>query len=88
MATAHDSFDKDVGPGDGEVESGSEKAYANHVDAKFADEKALPAIALAGSRAFQAPEFIRNMTPEERAVIENRLKWKIDLRLMPMITIM
>ena len=36
----------------------------------------------------QAPEFIRNLTPEERADLEKRLKRKIDLRLLPAIIIM
>lgn len=38
--------------------------------------------------ALQAPEFIRNMTPEERAIAEKKLKWKIDLRLLPMVVLM
>jgi hypothetical protein len=36
----------------------------------------------------QAPEFIRNLTPEERVELEKRLKRKIDLRLLPAIIIM
>ena len=36
----------------------------------------------------QAPEFIRNLTPEERAHLEKKLKRKIDLRLLPAIIIM
>jgi hypothetical protein len=39
-------------------------------------------------RRFEAPEFIRNWTPEERHAAEKRLKAKIDLRLMPMIILM
>lgn len=34
------------------------------------------------------PEFIRNLTPEERARLEKALKRKIDLRLLPAIIIM
>ena len=40
------------------------------------------------TRSFVAPEFIRNMTPEEREQVETRLRRKIDLRLMPMIILM
>lgn len=40
------------------------------------------------SRALQAPEFIRLMTPEERRKAENALRKKIDRRLMPMVVIM
>ncbi len=36
----------------------------------------------------QAPEFIRNLTPEEREALEKQLKRKIDLRLLPAIIIM
>jgi len=39
-------------------------------------------------RVFEAPEFIRNMTPEQRLDVETRLRRKVDLRLMPMIVIM
>jgi hypothetical protein len=45
-------------------------------------------IAAPTSRRFEAPEFIRNWTPEERHAAEKRLKAKIDLRLMPMIILM
>lgn len=40
------------------------------------------------TRIFEAPEFIRNMTPEEREKAELRLRQKIDMRLMPMIILM
>lgn len=40
------------------------------------------------SRALQAPEYIRLMTPEERRKAENALRKKIDRRLMPMVVIM
>ena len=36
----------------------------------------------------QPPEFIRNLTPEEREHLEKALKRKIDLRLLPAILIM
>ncbi|KAL2260112.1 hypothetical protein VTK26DRAFT_6003 [Humicola hyalothermophila] len=36
----------------------------------------------------QPPEFIRNLTPEEREHLEKRLKRKIDVRLLPAIIIM
>lgn len=36
----------------------------------------------------QAPEFIRNLTPEQRAELEKKLKRKIDYRLLPAIIIM
>lgn len=41
-----------------------------------------------GKRTFQAPEFLRNMSPEERLHLEYKLKRKIDLRLLPMIVLM
>lgn len=40
------------------------------------------------ARIFEAPEIIRNMTPEQREKAELRLRRKIDLRLMPMIILM
>jgi hypothetical protein len=36
----------------------------------------------------QAPEFIRNLAPEERERLEKELKRKIDFRLLPAIIIM
>ncbi|KAH8879998.1 MFS general substrate transporter [Thozetella sp. PMI_491] len=36
----------------------------------------------------QPPDFVKNLTPEARAELEERLKRKIDLRLMPAIIIM
>lgn len=36
----------------------------------------------------QAPDFIRNLTPEEREHLEKKLKRKIDIRLLPAIIIM
>lgn len=49
---------------------------------------AAPAIALEGSAGFAAPEWIRNLTPEERHDVEGKLKRKLDIRLMPMIVLM
>ena len=36
----------------------------------------------------QAPEFIRNLSPEERERLEKRLKRKIDARLLPAVIVM
>jgi hypothetical protein len=71
MAPAHDNFEKGL-PAP-EVDSGSDKARVQEIDAVGAEP---------------APEFIRNWTPEERHAAEKRLKAKIDLRLMPMIILM
>ena len=40
------------------------------------------------NRGVQAPEFIRQMSPEEVKKAEAALRKKIDLRLMPMIVVM
>lgn len=52
------------------------------------EAKAAPAIKLEGERALAAPEWIRNLTVEERQDIEAKLKRKLDTRLMPMIVLM
>ena len=44
--------------------------------------------AIARARGFEPPEIIRNMSPEYRIEVENRLRRKIDTRLMPMIVLM
>jgi len=83
MATAHNNYEKFLA---GDVDSASDgKGQSHHVDMK--GSTTAPAISQA-SRTFQAPEFIRNMTPEERHAVEAKLKRKIDLRLMPMIILM
>ena len=85
MATAHDNYEKGLSGSD--VESGSDgKGQSHHVDTK--DPAGAPDVSLRPTRTFEAPEFIRNMTPEERMEVESRLKRKIDFRLMPMIILM
>lgn len=41
-----------------------------------------------GVRGLQPPEFLRHMTMEQRLELENKLKRKIDLRLMPCVILM
>jgi hypothetical protein len=69
-----DDFEKGLAPG--ELESASDDKGATGFEREAG---------AARSRTLEAPEFIRNWSPEERAAIERRLKRKIDLRLMPMI---
>jgi hypothetical protein len=82
MATAHDNFVQKLA--EGELESGSEKGQIDHLDG----EKGLPSLTMPASRVFQAPEWIRALSPEERATREKHLLRKLDTRLMPMITLM
>lgn len=74
----------------GKIDSASdEEARTQQIesnDEKFSHAATLPP-ALA-AKVFQAPEFIRIMTPEQRLEVESRLKRKLDLRLMPMIVLM
>jgi len=79
MATAHDNFEKGIAAPE---DSGSDKARVEEVD------KAAGVLTTGRSRVFEAPEFIRNWTPEERHAAETKLKRKIDIRLMPMIVLM
>ena len=86
MAEPHDNYEKGVIGRD--IESSSEgKGQSHHVDNGEKDASDAPAVALRSTRTFEAPEFIRNMTPEERLAVEARLKMKIDLRLLPMIVL-
>ncbi|KAI1211587.1 uncharacterized protein F4807DRAFT_418352 [Annulohypoxylon truncatum] len=45
-------------------------------------------LAQANLRGLRAPEIIARLTPEQRVELENRLRRKIDWRLLPMIIIM
>jgi hypothetical protein len=85
MASAHDNYEKGLAAGDADSSSDA-KVHSQHVDTK--DSEIAPAVSLRPTRTFQAPEFIRKMTPEERHAVESSLKRKIDLRLMPMIILM
>lgn len=82
MNPAHDNLEKGL-PAP-EMDSGSDKARVHEVDNR--DPHGLGTVPT--ERRFEAPEFIRNWTPEERHAAEKRLKAKIDLRLMPMIILM
>jgi len=68
-----------------EMDSGSDKARVQELDT-IGGESVIRTVPTA--RRFEAPEFIRNWTPEERHAAEKKLKAKIDLRLMPMIILM
>lgn len=82
MATAHDNLEKGIAVGD--VDSSSDKKDSQQIDHA---EKNMSAAEVA-PRRHEAPEFIRNMTPEVREATELRLRRKLDLRIMPMIVIM
>lgn len=53
----------------------------------FTKSKGEVSVAGAGSVPV-APDTIRNMTPEHRQEVEQRLKRKIDTRLMPAVVVM
>jgi hypothetical protein len=87
METTDDKFEKGLASGD--LESGSDNAKNQHIHVEGGDTNA-PALTAAalGGRTFEAPEWIRNLSLEERHSIEANLKRKLDIRLMPMIVIM
>jgi hypothetical protein len=87
MPSAYHNYEKEIIGRD--IESSSEgKGQSHHVDNDGKDVSGEPAVALHPTRTFEAPEWIRNLTPEERLAVETRLKRKIDLRLLPMIVLM
>lgn len=43
---------------------------------------------ITATRTFEAPEWIRNMTADERQDAETSLRRKIDIRLLPMVVLM
>ncbi|EPE27776.1 MFS general substrate transporter [Glarea lozoyensis ATCC 20868] len=80
--------DDDKGHVVGDVDSASEeKGRIQHIDGDASPPDTV-AKETTPTRVFEAPEFIRNMTAEQRLDVENRLRRKIDIRLMPMIVIM
>lgn len=89
--------DKDV---DGGVLNDIEGGYdgkghgIEHIDGDKNERNYVPTYSseippvLTTSRKFEPPEFVRNLSREERNVLEAKLKRKIDLRLLPMIVLM
>lgn len=65
--------------------SADAKGQIQHVDEKDLNASGF---ALQTGRTLEPPELIRNMTKEQRRIVETRLKRKIDLRLMPPIIVM
>lgn len=57
-------------------------------DTAATDAPVTDAMAQAKQWGLQPPEILRNMTAEERAALEKKLRRKIDLRLLPMIILM
>ncbi|KAG9231960.1 major facilitator superfamily domain-containing protein [Amylocarpus encephaloides] len=73
----------------GDLDSASdEKPRLQQIDNDGAISPIIATDPVESKKAFQAPEFIRNWTPEQRLEIELRLRRKIDIRLMPMIVLM
>jgi hypothetical protein len=62
------------------------------IDAKHIDDRDSPTGSgvevRTQTRTLEAPEWIRDLSPEERINIEGKLKRKIDLRLLPMVILM
>lgn len=52
------------------------------------DDDGLTGSEFKATGGLQPPECLRNMSPEQYAELERRLKRKVDLRLLPMIVIM
>lgn len=86
MSTAKDNYEQGLGGVD--IESGSDdKVRVQHVDHGGKDG-GVSAIATSSRPAFEPPEYVRNLTPDQRIEVEAKLKRKLDIRLMPMIVLM
>lgn len=86
MTTARENYELGLAAAD--VESGSDdKGGIQHVDNDGKDIQAAT-VANTSALAFEPPEYVRNLTPEQRIAVEKKLKRKIDMRLMPMIVLM
>lgn len=85
--------EQDVGNGSGSGSGSGNGHVIDDDDSKVpaAHSSQVPAQTGAGSgvrRGLQPPEFLLNMSMEERLELETKLKRKIDLRLMPAIILM
>lgn len=90
VAPANDPQMKPADAGAPELPEGSSSLHKDGLDEneKIAAIEAEDGVAPPRLHGLVAPELIRNMTPEYRAELEQRLVRKIDLRLMPAIIVM
>lgn len=66
-----------------------DKIDAKHIDDRDGDSPiGSGGQVRAETRTLEAPEWIRDLSHEERLDIEGKLKRKIDLRLLPMVILM
>ncbi|PQE04963.1 pantothenate transporter liz1 protein [Rutstroemia sp. NJR-2017a BBW] len=66
-----------------------DKIDAKHIDDRDRDSPSGSGVGVrTATRTLEAPEWIRDLSPEERIDIEGKLKRKIDLRLLPMVILM
>jgi hypothetical protein len=66
-----------------------DKIDAKHIDDRERDSPSGSGVEVrTATRTLEAPEWIRDLSPEERIDIEGKLKRKIDLRLLPMVILM
>lgn len=74
-------------PGSNEFGMGMDKELDNELEEKgLATE--ISNVSAAPNQVFEAPEWIRDLSPEERSTIEAKLLRKIDFRLLPMVVLM
>lgn len=84
-----DSFSKSTLHDQQHLEHSPSHGQAHHVGQEHREkDHAAPALKLQGEAGFRAPEWIRNLSVEERGIVEGKLKRKLDARLMPMIVLM
>jgi hypothetical protein len=87
MAPAHDTNEQ--GSSAKGLESTSQGKQSDLQDVDDVENKSGPLVTSPSLRpTLEAPQLIQNMTSEERRVAENRLRRKVDFRLMPMIIVM
>jgi len=67
----------------------SEQSYSKNGNNNDDKAAAIHMEALVQERSrLEPPELVKAMTPEQRAIAEQKLKRKIDLRLLPMLVVM
>jgi hypothetical protein len=87
MAFAGHQHDYALGADEHEYNS-TGKELASHISHSDSAERDIGMPNARPTRTFEAPEWIRNLSPEERLEVEEKLKRKIDLRLLPMVILM
>ena len=84
---SQDDFDK-VGPASEPPPYTAQAKDGEQITPRLSSDGPTVEAVKGGTRGLQPPEFLRHLTMEERLALEDKLKKKIDWRLLPYVIVM